>query len=163
MSKREGSGRYTLTHLPSLADDFTAASMKAMPRTPSSTVGNVTAASPFFLLRAARLAAVTSLDALQACLPSIATELRASSVLIAAPDEYSEAAQVLSGDGSRLNVPITHGGVVVGHLVASASEPWSRHQIARARMVDPELRLRSAIEHEIDARNVAAKFPEMLH
>ena len=51
---------YTFTHFPFLADDFTAASMKAMPRTPSSTVGNITAGSSFFFERAARTAAATS-------------------------------------------------------------------------------------------------------
>jgi hypothetical protein len=34
-----------------------------------------------------------------------------------------------------LNVPIAYGGVVVGHLVAFSDEPWSRHQISRARML----------------------------
>jgi hypothetical protein len=51
---------YTLTHFPSLAEDFTAASMKAMPLTPSSTVGNMTAGSSFFFDRAARIAVATS-------------------------------------------------------------------------------------------------------
>src|SRR5688572_4201564 len=51
---------YTLTHFPSLAEDFTATSMKAMPLTPSSTVGNITAGSSFFFDRAARIAAATS-------------------------------------------------------------------------------------------------------
>jgi len=43
-----------------LAEDFTAASMKAMPLTPSSTVGNITAGSSFFFDRAARIAVATS-------------------------------------------------------------------------------------------------------
>lgn len=84
---------------------------------------------------ARRLASVTSIDELQGCLPALALELRASSVTLAAPGEYGDAAQVISGTGSRLNVPITYGGAVVGHLVAFSDEPWSRHQISRARLL----------------------------
>jgi diguanylate cyclase (GGDEF)-like protein/PAS domain S-box-containing protein len=82
-----------------------------------------------------RLASVTSVDELQECLPALAAELRASSATIAAPERYGDAAQVLTGEGSRLNVPITYGGVLVGHLVAFSDAPWSRHQIARARLL----------------------------
>jgi hypothetical protein len=49
-----------VTQVPPAALDFTAASMKATPSTPSSTVGNVTAGSTATPERAARIARAAS-------------------------------------------------------------------------------------------------------
>ena len=50
----------SLTHFPPLAEDFSTASMKAIPFTPSLMVGKMTALSGFFFDRAARIAAAAS-------------------------------------------------------------------------------------------------------
>jgi hypothetical protein len=79
----------------------------------------------------ARLALVRSAADLEACLPLVAAELRAESVVIAAPGEFGAAAH----NGARINFPITSSGEIVGHLVAISRDPWSRHQISRARLL----------------------------
>ncbi len=84
---------------------------------------------------AGRLAAVRSADELTACLPLVAVELRAQSVVIAGPGEYGAPAH----EGTRINLPITSGGEIVGHLVAVSQNPWSRHQISRARRIGYQL------------------------
>ena len=62
-------------------------------------------------------------------------ELRAESVVIAGPQEYGAPAH----EGTRLHLPITSGGAIVGHLVAVSHDPWSRHQISRARRIGYQL------------------------
>jgi EAL domain-containing protein (putative c-di-GMP-specific phosphodiesterase class I) len=103
-------------------------------------------------LLARRLAAVTTPAELEACLMPLAAELQADEVRLGAidvtraiqlladdPHAVPEAANALRarGFGSCLTLPITHGGEIVGHLEAYATEqrPWSRFQIGRARVL----------------------------
>src|SRR4051812_36418982 len=63
-SRDDGVGRVhyavSFTHFPPFAEDFKTASMKAIPFTPSLTVGKSTALSGFFFDLAARMAAAAS-------------------------------------------------------------------------------------------------------
>ena len=59
-SSEDRKASYGLTHLPFAFDDFTAASTKARPLTPSSMVGKWTPFGGFLPVRAALIAAATS-------------------------------------------------------------------------------------------------------
>jgi diguanylate cyclase (GGDEF)-like protein/PAS domain S-box-containing protein len=105
-----------------------------------------------------RLAGVTTWAELEACLVPLAAELQADEVRLADPG-VRRATQVLADDpdagdlggfGSCLTLPITRGGVIVGHLEAYAREqrPWSRFQIGRARVIGYQL---GALLHELQS------------
>jgi GAF domain-containing protein len=54
-----------------------------------------------------------------------------------ATDPEAAAALQAHGFASRLTLPISHGGEVVGHLEVYAHDqrPWSRFQVGRARLI----------------------------
>ena len=109
-------------------------------------------------LLARRLAAATSQTELDACLLPLADELHADEItLIPAAGQHVSTTQLLAGDphadplavhelrtrgfASRLTLPITHGGQTLGYLEACCREerPWSRFEIARARIITHQL------------------------
>jgi diguanylate cyclase (GGDEF)-like protein/PAS domain S-box-containing protein len=103
----------------------------------------------------ARRLAATATDAeLEACLAPIAEELQADEVRLVGPyaghdgatqlladdpgaDPEAAAALRVHGFASRLTLPISQGGEIVGHLEAYAHDqrPWSRFQVGRARLI----------------------------
>jgi diguanylate cyclase (GGDEF)-like protein/PAS domain S-box-containing protein len=111
-------------------------------------------------LLAARLADVATEDQLVACLRPIADELHADEVRLLparedvggggatqllAHDPAADPAQAralrTSGFGSRLCLPVAHGGRTIGRLEADCREerPWSRFEIGRARIIALQL------------------------
>jgi EAL domain-containing protein (putative c-di-GMP-specific phosphodiesterase class I) len=103
---------------------------------------------------ARRLATTTTDDELEACLAPIAEELQADEVRLVGPyaghdgatqlladdpgaDPDAAAALRAHGFASRLTLPISQGGEIVGHLEAYAHDqrPWSRFQVGRARLI----------------------------
>ncbi len=103
---------------------------------------------------ARRFAATTTAAELTDCLIPLAEELQAdevrlvgpraghdgaTQVLLDDPGADPDAASALHAEGfaSRLTVPITQGGEIVGHLEAYARDqrPWSRFQVGRARLI----------------------------
>jgi diguanylate cyclase (GGDEF)-like protein/PAS domain S-box-containing protein len=114
-----------------------------------------------------RLASVRSHEDLDACLALLAVELQADEVRIGGAGS-ERATQLLADDpeadpaaaaelrargfGSCLTLPITHAGILVGHLEAYArsQRPWSRFQIGRARVIGYQL---GALIHELSPAN----------
>jgi GAF domain-containing protein len=109
-------------------------------------------------LLARRLAAATSDSELDACLLPLAEELHADEIkLVPASGQDVSATQLLAGDphadpfavdelrargfASRLALPIAHGGETLGYLEACCRDerPWSRFEIARARIITHQL------------------------
>jgi diguanylate cyclase (GGDEF)-like protein/PAS domain S-box-containing protein len=109
-------------------------------------------------LLARRLAAATSDSELDACLLPLAEELHADEIkLVPASGQDVNATQLLAGDphadpfavdelrargfSSRLALPIAHGGETLGYLEACCRDerPWSRFEIARARIITHQL------------------------
>jgi diguanylate cyclase (GGDEF)-like protein/PAS domain S-box-containing protein len=103
---------------------------------------------------ARRLATITTGAELEACLLPVARELQADEVRLVGPnagdhgatqlladdpdaDPETTAALRAEGFASRLTLPISHGGEIVGHLEAYAHDqrPWSRFQVGRARLI----------------------------
>ena len=104
-----------------------------------------------------QLANITTPEELDGCLPTIARELRADEVRIAAdpttahaghvladaPDADRAAVAALRADGyhSSLSVPLVHRGATLGCLQAyrRAERPWSRFEVSRARLIAHQL------------------------